>query len=253
MANHLVLAACWSAETPGRRFRTLARATSSIDWVLSAAWGRLDAISFDRAARAQSRSRPGLVALASPCVGTRCGMLMQTSSCGSEFILLDCFRCAALARWMVPTMLASRSNQKWVGVLTSPAGRGHVAMRQGWTRRLWQSGQVVKSLQILAMAAGTACLLLKSSSSELVGELQEAWLYAMLMSFSRLEALYSHLRSHRIGMSKRALFYVLPSCFELGMMVASYGMKKNGPCCAYLVLFFICSGYSRGGASVMID
>ena len=131
---------------------------------------------------------------------------------------------------------------------------GWCAHFTGWTRPCGhetgldapavQSGQVVKSLQILAMAAGTACLLLKSSSSELVGELQEAWLYAMLLSFSRLEALYSHLRSHRIGMSKRALFYVLPSCFELGMMVASYGMKKNGPCCAYLVLFFICSGYT---------
>ena len=101
----------------------------------AAVLGQPCALSLGHAARARNKSCPGLVALASPCAGARCGTLMQTSSCGSEFILLDGSKCAALARWMVPTILASAARQEWAGVLASSAGCGHVALREGRTRR----------------------------------------------------------------------------------------------------------------------
>ena len=144
-------AACsWSAEPPGRRFGTLARATSRLAASCCAALGRPGALALRRAARARNKSRPGLVALASPCVGARCGMPTQTSSCGSEFTLLDGSKCAALAHWMVPTILASRARQKWVAVLASPAGRGHVVMREGrprWLCRVARWSNLIKPLQ----------------------------------------------------------------------------------------------------------
>ena len=63
-------AACsWSAEPPGRRFGTLARATFRLAASCCAALGRPGALALRRAARARNKSRPGLVALAAPCVG----------------------------------------------------------------------------------------------------------------------------------------------------------------------------------------
>ena len=123
----------------------------------AAVLGQPCALSLGHAARARNKSCPGLVALASPCAGARCGTLMQTSSCGSEFILLDGSKCAALTRWMVPTVFASKSRQEWVDVLASPAGRGNTAVRRGRTcgpcrvarcsnlikPLLWQLGQHV--------------------------------------------------------------------------------------------------------------
>ena len=144
-------AACsWSAEPPGRRFGTLARATSRLAASCCAALGRPGALALRRAARARNKSRPGLVALASPCVGARCGMPTQTSSCGSEFILLDCSKYAALVRWMVPSILASRARQMWVVVLSSPAGRGLVVLSEGrprWQCRVARWSNLIKPLQ----------------------------------------------------------------------------------------------------------
>ena len=80
------------------------------------------------AAWAQNKSGPGLLALASPSGGGRQGTPAQTWMRSSDFILLDGSKCVALARWLVPTILASTSRQKWVGGLASPAGRGHMAM-----------------------------------------------------------------------------------------------------------------------------
>ena len=71
------------------RTRTLARAQLFDRVRPAAALGRPGALALRRAARARNKSRHGLVALASPCVGARCGMPTQTSSCSSEFILLD--------------------------------------------------------------------------------------------------------------------------------------------------------------------
>ena len=150
MANHLVLRCVLVGEPPGRRFGTLARATPRLAASCCAALGRPGALALRRAARARNKSRPGLVALASPCVGARCGTPTQTSSCGSEFTLLDGSKCAALARWMVPTILASRAHQKWVAVLASPAGRGHVVMREGrprWLCRVARWSNLIKPLQ----------------------------------------------------------------------------------------------------------
>ena len=82
--------------------------------------------------------------------GCSCGTPTQTSSCGSEFILLDGSKCAALARLMVPTILASRARQKWVAVLASAAGRGHVVMREGrprWLCRVARWSFLIKPLQ----------------------------------------------------------------------------------------------------------
>ena len=123
----------------------------------AAVLGQPCALSLGHAARARNKSCPGLVALASPCAGARYGTLMQTSSCGSEFILLDGSKCAALTRWMVSTVFASKSRQEWVDVLASPAGRGRTAVRRGRTcgpcrvarcsnlikPLLWQLGQHV--------------------------------------------------------------------------------------------------------------
>ena len=95
---------------------------------LAAVLGWPDTLALGHAARSQNKTRSGLVALASPCAGARCDTPMQTSSCGSEFKLLDGSKCAALAHWMVPTILASRSCKYWAGGLASPAGRGHVAV-----------------------------------------------------------------------------------------------------------------------------
>ena len=117
---------------------------------LAAVLGRPDTLVLGHAARSQNKTRPGLVAMASPCAGARFDTPMQTSSCGSEFMLLDGSKCAAFARWMVPTILASRSCKEWAGGLALPAGRGHVAMREGRTRRPCRVARwpkLVKSLQ----------------------------------------------------------------------------------------------------------
>ena len=77
-------------------------------------------------------------------------MPTQTMSWWSEFILLAGSKCAALARWIVPTIFASQSRQKCVGVLASPAVRGPVAMRQGRSRRLCRVARwsnIIKPLQ----------------------------------------------------------------------------------------------------------
>ena len=63
------------------RTRTLARAQLFDRARPAAALGRPGALALRRAARARNKSRPGLVALASPCVGARCGTPTQTSSC----------------------------------------------------------------------------------------------------------------------------------------------------------------------------
>ena len=102
---------------------------------LAAVSGRSDALALGHAARARKESCPGLVALTSVCAGAQCRLPTQTSSCGSEFILLDGSKCAALACWMVPTILASAARQEWAGVLASSAGCGHAALREGRTHR----------------------------------------------------------------------------------------------------------------------
>ena len=137
----------------------------------AAVLGRPSALSLGHDARARNKSCPGLVALASPCAGARCGTLMQTSSCGSEFILLDGSKCAALTRWMVSTVFASKSRQEWVDVLASTGWTWPHGCEKRPDVRAVQSGQMLKSYQTFAMAVGPACLLLKSSCSLIQGEL----------------------------------------------------------------------------------
>ena len=150
MANHLVLRCVLVGGTSWKEVRHAGTGNPSIGCILLCGFGPAWCFSTPPCCSGSKQKPSWACGTGLAVCGCSCGTPTQTSSCGSEFILLDGSKCAALARLMVPTILASRARQKWVAVLASAAGRGHVVMREGrprWLCRVARWSFLIKPLQ----------------------------------------------------------------------------------------------------------